>query len=103
MTARRNTHIILAYVDAVIALWLFLSVDEPSSIESRETAIPSNHDVPLSQAITCHHPMDREVRDTIVQLLEQDQFTKNYRPKQIMSKLCRRKISEILIPSRIQI
>jgi len=103
MTARRNTNTILAYVDAVIVLLLFLSVDEPSSIESRETAIPSNHDVPLSQAITCHHPMDREVRDTIVQLLEQDQFTKNYRPKQIMSKLCRRKISEILIPSRIQI
>jgi len=57
----------------------------------------------LSQAITCHCPMDREVRGIIVQLLEQNQFTKNNGPKQIMSELCRRNISEILIPSRIQI
>jgi hypothetical protein len=84
-------------------LVIIFSVDEPSSIESRKTAIPSNHDVALSQAITCCHLMDCEVRDTIVQLLEQNQFTKNYGPKQIMSELCRRNISEILIPSRIQI
>jgi hypothetical protein len=57
----------------------------------------------LSQAITCHHPMDHEVRGIIVQLLEQNQFTKNYSPKWIMSELCRRNISKILIPSRIQI
>jgi hypothetical protein len=57
----------------------------------------------LSQAITCHCPMDHEVRGIIVQLLEQNQFTKNNGPKQIMSELCRRNISEILIPSRIQI
>jgi hypothetical protein len=55
-------------------LVIIFSVDEPSTIESRETAIPSNHDMALSQAITCHHPMDREVRDTIVQLLEQNRF-----------------------------
>jgi hypothetical protein len=57
----------------------------------------------LSQAIPRHCPMDREVRDTILQLLEQNWFTKNYGPKWIMSELCRRNISEILIPSRIQI
>jgi hypothetical protein len=84
-------------------LVIIFSVDEPSSIESRETAIPSNHDMALSQAITCCHPMDCEVRDIIVQLLEQNWFTKNYGPKRIMSELCRHNISEILIPSRIQI
>jgi hypothetical protein len=47
--------------------------------------------------------MDREVRDTILQLLEQNQYMKNYGPKRIMSELCRHNISEILIPSRIQI
>ena len=82
-------------------LVIIFSVDEPSSIESREIAIPSNHDMALSQAITCHCPMDREVRGIIVQLLEQNQFTKNYGPKQIMSELCRRNISKILIPSRM--
>jgi hypothetical protein len=84
-------------------LVIIFSVDEPSSIESRETAIPSNHDVALSQAITCCRLMDHEVRDTIVQLLEQNWFTKNYGLKWIMSELCRRNISKILTPSRIQI
>jgi hypothetical protein len=82
---------------------IIFSVDEPSTIESRETAIPSSHDMALSQAITRHRPMDCEVRDTIVQLLEQNRFTKNYGPKWIMSELHRCNISEILIPSRIQI
>jgi hypothetical protein len=84
-------------------LVIIFSVDEPSSIESRETAITSNHDVALSQEITCCRLMDHEVRDTIVQLLEQNRFTKNYGPKRIMLELRRRNISEILIPSRIQI
>ena len=84
-------------------LVIIFSVDEPSSIESRETAIPSNHDMALSQAITCCRPMDHEVRGIIVQLLEQNRFTKNYDPKRIMSELCRHNISKILIPSRIQI
>jgi hypothetical protein len=84
-------------------LVIIFSVDEPSSIESRETAIPSNHDTALSQAITCHHPMVREVRGIIVQLLEQNRFTKNHGPKWIMSELRRCNISEILIPSRFQI
>jgi hypothetical protein len=62
-------------------LVIIFSVDEPSSIESREIAIPSNHDMALSQAITCHCPMDHEVRGTIVQLWEQNLFMKNYGPK----------------------
>jgi hypothetical protein len=84
-------------------LVIIFSVGESSSIESRETAIPSSHDRALSQEIPCHRPMDCEVRDTIVQLLEQNRFTKNYGPKRIASELCRRNISEILIPSKIQI
>ena len=84
-------------------LVIIFSVGESSSIESRETAIPSSHDRALSQAIPCRRPMDHEVRDTIVQLLEQNRFTKNYGPKQIVSELCRCNISEILIPSKIQI
>ena len=84
-------------------LVIIFSVDEPSTIESRETAIPSSHDMKLSQAIPQRRPMNREVRDTILQLLEQNRFTKNYGPKRIMSELRRRNISEICIPSRMQI
>jgi hypothetical protein len=84
-------------------LVIIFSVDEPSSIESRETAIPSNHDMALSQAITRRCPIDHEVRGIIVQLLEQNWFTKNHGPKRIMSELPRHNISEILIPGRIQI
>jgi len=84
-------------------LVLIFGVDEPDSIESRETTIPSNHDVGLSQIIPRHHPMDHEVRDAIVQLLEQNCFTKNYGPKRITSELHRCNVSENLIPSRIQI
>jgi hypothetical protein len=84
-------------------LVLIVGVDEPDSIESRETAIPSNHDMGLSQLIPCHHLMDCEVRDAIVQLLEQNSFMKNYGPKRIMSELHRHNVSKNLIPSRIQI
>jgi hypothetical protein len=84
-------------------LVIIFSVDEPSSIESRETAIPSSHDMALSQVIPQRRLMNHEVRDTILQLLEQNRFTKNYGPKRIMSELRRRNISEILIPSRMQI
>jgi hypothetical protein len=84
-------------------LVIIFSVDDPSTIESRETAIPSSHDMKLSQAIPQRRPMNREVRDTILQLLEQNRFTKNYGPKRIMSELRRRNISEICIPSRMQI
>ena len=84
-------------------LVIIFSVDEPSTIESRETAIPSSHDMKLSEAIPQRRPMNREVRDTIMQLLEQNRFTKNYGPKRIMSELRRRNISEICIPSRMQI
>ncbi len=37
-------------------------------IETREIAIPSNHDKALSKAITCHCPIDHEVRGTVVKL-----------------------------------
>jgi len=84
-------------------LVIIYSVDDPSTIESRETAIPSSHDMKLSEAIPQRRPMNREVRDTIMQLLEQNRFTKNYGPKRIMSELRRRNISEICIPSRMQI
>jgi hypothetical protein len=84
-------------------LVIIVSVGESSSIESRETAIPSSHDRALSQAIPRRCPMDHEVRDTIVQLLEQNRFTKNYGPQWIASELCRCNISEILIPNKIQI
>jgi hypothetical protein len=47
-------------------LVIIFSVDEPSTIESRETAIPSSHDMALSQAIPRRPPMDCEVRDTIL-------------------------------------
>jgi len=70
-----------------LCLVIIFSVDESSSIESRETAIPSNHDMALGQAITCHHPIDHEVRGTNVQLLEQNWFTKNYGSKWIVSEL----------------
>ena len=103
MTARRNIHIILVYVDAVIILLLFLVLMNPLVLSPEKAAIPSNHDMALSQTITCRCPMDHEVKGVIVQLLEQNWFTKNYGPKRIMSELRRRNISEILIPSRMQI
>jgi len=46
--------------------------------------------------------MDKEVSQMIVELIEQNQFSKNFGPKQIMSDLRRRNIAEERIPSRIQ-
>jgi hypothetical protein len=70
-------------------------------IESRETEIPDDHDH-LSH--TPHRrQMDKEVSALIIELLEQNQFTKKYGPKRIISDLQRRNISEERIPSRIQI
>ena len=86
-----------------LCLVIIFSVDESSTIESRETTIPSSHDMAFSQAIPQRHPMKHEVRDTILQLLEQNWFTKNYGTKPIASELRRRNISKILIPSMIQI
>jgi len=47
--------------------------------------------------------MDKEVSQMIVELLEQNQFSKNFGPKRIMSELRRCNIAEELIPSLIQI
>jgi hypothetical protein len=47
--------------------------------------------------------MDKEVSQIIVELLEQNQLSKNFGPKQIMSELQRCNISEERIPSWIQI
>jgi len=47
--------------------------------------------------------MDKEVSQTIVELLEQNQFSKNFGPKRIMSELRRHNIVEERIPSWIQI
>ncbi len=47
--------------------------------------------------------MDKEVSQMIVELLEQNQSSKNFGPKRIMSELWRCNIAEEWIPSRIQI
>jgi hypothetical protein len=77
-------------------LVIIFSVDEPSTIESRETAIPSSHDMKLSQEIPQRRPMNREVRDTILQLLEQNRFTKNYGPKRSICYFPSKELIEIV-------
>jgi hypothetical protein len=72
-----------------------------SAFETRETPVPDNHD-PLSEVVN-QRRMDKEVSLLIVELLEQNQFSKNFSPKQIMSVLRRRNIAEERIPSQIQI
>jgi hypothetical protein len=47
--------------------------------------------------------MDKEVSAMILQLMEQNQFTKNFGPKKVMSELRRHNIAEERIPSQIQI
>jgi hypothetical protein len=47
--------------------------------------------------------MDKEVSLMIVELFEQNQFSKNFGPKRIVSELRRRNVAEERIPSRIQI
>jgi len=73
-----------------------------SAFETRETPVPDNHD-PLSEVVNRRHQMDKEVSLMIVELLEQNQFSKNFGPKRIMSELRRRNIAEERIPSWIQI
>jgi hypothetical protein len=70
--------------------------------EARETSIPDNHDV-VSETVGHHHRMHKEVSAMIVQLMEQNRFTKNFGPKRIMSQLHRHNISKDQIPSKIQI
>jgi hypothetical protein len=73
-----------------------------SAFETRETSVPDSHD-PLSEVVNRRRRMDKEVSVMIVKLLEQNQFSKNFGPKRIMSELRRRNIAEERIPSRIQI
>jgi hypothetical protein len=47
--------------------------------------------------------MDKEVSAMILQLMEQNQFTKTFGPKKVMSELRRHNIAEERIPSQIQI
>jgi len=51
-----------------------------------ETPVPDTHDA-LSEVVHWHHRMDKEVSQMIVELLEQNQFRKNFGTKGIMSEL----------------
>jgi hypothetical protein len=84
--------------------WLVIVVKtvNGSAYETSETPVPDNHD-PLSEVVNRRCRMDKEVSQMIVDLLEQNQFSKNFGPKRIMSELRRRNISEERIPSWIQI
>jgi hypothetical protein len=73
-----------------------------NAFETRETPVPDNRD-PLREVVNRCHRMDKEVSQTIVELLEQNQFSKNFGPKRIMSELRRHNIVEERIPSWIQI
>jgi hypothetical protein len=84
--------------------WLLIVVEtvNGNAFETRETPIPDNHDS-LSEVVNQHRRMDKEVSQMIVELLEQNQFSKNFGPKWIMSELRRHNIAEERIPSQIQI
>jgi hypothetical protein len=84
--------------------WLLIVVEMVNGnvFETRETPVPDNHD-PLSEVVNWHCRMDKEVSQMIVELLEQNQSSKNFGPKRIMSELRRCNIAEEWIPSRIQI
>jgi len=47
--------------------------------ETRETPVPDSHDL-LSEVVHQRHPMDKEVSKMIMELLEQNQFSKNFGP-----------------------
>jgi hypothetical protein len=57
-----------------------------NAFETRETPVPDNPD-PLSEVVNRHCRMDKEVSLMIVELLEQNQFSKNFGPKPFMSEL----------------
>jgi hypothetical protein len=63
-----------------------------NAFETRETPVPDNHD-PLSEVVNGRRRMDKEVSLMIVELLEQNQFSKSFGPKWIMSELRRRNVS----------
>jgi hypothetical protein len=64
-----------------------------SAFETRETPVPDSHD-PLSEVVNRRRRMDKEVSVMIAKLLEQNQFSKNFGPKRIISELQRRNIAE---------
>jgi hypothetical protein len=65
-----------------------LDVVHGQQSETRETSIPGDHDAVTE---TVSHPcrINKEVSDLIVQLMEQNWFSKNFGPKRIMSELHR--------------
>jgi hypothetical protein len=69
---------------------------------TRETSIPSDHDE-VTETVPRPCRIDKEVSNMIVQLMEQNRFSKNFGPKRIMSELRRQNISKARIPSRVQI
>ena len=68
--------------------WLLIVVEtvNGNAFETRETPIPDNHDS-LSEVVNQHRRMDKEVSQMIVELLEQNQSSKNFGPKRIMSEV----------------
>jgi hypothetical protein len=67
---------------------LLVNVDDSNGgiYETRESTIPESH-YPISGMVPRHHRMDKQVSLLIVQMLEQNQFTKNFGPKRIISEL----------------
>jgi len=81
--------------DVSKVLWLCYNRHSDSNggiYETRETTIPESHD-PISEMVPRRHRMDKQVSMLIVQMLEQNQFTKNFGPKRIISELQKTKYS----------
>jgi len=83
-------------------LLIVVEMVNSNAFETREAPVPDNHD-PLNEVVNGRSRMDKEVSQMIVELLEQNQFSKNFVPKRIMSELRRSHIAEERIPSWIQI
>jgi hypothetical protein len=81
---------------------IILDVVHGQQSETRETIIPSDNDE-VTETVPRPHKMDKEVSNMIVQLMEQNHFSKNFGPKRIMSELQRCNIAEDRIPTRAQI
>jgi hypothetical protein len=69
---------------------------------TRETSIPTDHDE-VTETVPRPRKMHKEVSNMILQLMEQNRFSKNFGPKRIMSELCSCNIAEDRIPTRVQI
>ncbi len=77
---------------------IIMDVSHGRQSVTRETSIPSNHDV-VTEAVSRPRKIDKEVSNMIVQLMEQNRFSKNFGPKRIMSELCRCNIAKDWIPT----